>query len=94
MMLSGGRDGREPGPDVVVADLQLPGLSGVDLVRAMRAHDQWRAMPVIMLTGSPSDASRRECFSAGANLYVAKQSLGDNPVSRLREIIDLWRAAA
>lgn len=57
-------------PTLIVADLHLPDGDGLDVVRAARALPA--PLPVIIVTGYPSPASRRQAFEAGAAAYVTK----------------------
>ena len=57
-------------PDVVVLDLRMPGLSGVEVLRRIRK--QWTCLPVIMLSGHGSDQDFETCLSLGAALYHKK----------------------
>ena len=59
-------------PDVVLLDLNLPGLSGMDVLRAMRGDADLRTIPVIVLTTSSRDEDVVEAYRAGANEYVTK----------------------
>lgn len=58
--------GAQP-PDVVVLDLRMPGMSGVDVLRSLRG--QWPGLPVIMLSGHGSDQDFETCLGLGASLY-------------------------
>lgn len=57
-------------PDVVVLDLRMPGLSGVEVLRRIRKG--WPCLPVIMLSGHGSDQDFETCLSLGAALYHKK----------------------
>ncbi|NLW81944.1 MAG: response regulator [Desulfovibrionales bacterium] len=57
-------------PDVVVLDLRMPGISGTDVLRRIRA--QWPGMPVIMLSGHGSDQDFESCMNLGASVYHKK----------------------
>lgn len=56
--------------DAVVLDLALPGTSGLDVLKEIRAH--YPDLPVVMLTGHDDPASRRACLAAGASHFVPK----------------------
>jgi EAL domain-containing protein (putative c-di-GMP-specific phosphodiesterase class I) len=56
--------------DVVVSDINLPGMSGVDLLRAVRARDL--DVPVVLITGAPSLDTATEALALGALQYLAK----------------------
>lgn len=59
-------------PDVVVLDLMIPGIDGLEVCRRMRMHDQTRTIPVIMLTARGNESDQLNGFSAGADDYVTK----------------------
>lgn len=65
---------REPKtqPHVVLLDLYLPKLNGLEVLRTMRAHETTRATHVVMLTSSRSDAHVREALRLGADAYIVK----------------------
>jgi two-component system chemotaxis response regulator CheY len=60
--------------DLVIADVKLPGMNGIDFVRKVRAHDleHVRKVPLVLLTGQTSDAIRSEGMVAGADAVLNK----------------------
>jgi len=61
---------RELSPDLIVLDVMLPGLSGIDVLEAIRADDQLRGTPVVVITAwSHAEA---QAWTAGADRFVAK----------------------
>src|ERR1700739_591171 len=60
---------REWAPDLVITDLMMPGMSGVDVCRAMRSHG---STPVLVLSVRDNDRSKVEALDAGADDYVTK----------------------
>ncbi len=59
-------------PDVVLLDLNLPKLSGMDVLRAIRADERTRLIPVVVLTSSAEDIDLVDGYENGANSYVVK----------------------
>ncbi len=70
--------------DVVVLDINLPGLSGLEVLRGLRARDDPR--PVILLTARDAVADRVAGLDAGADDYLAKPFAMDELVARLRAL--------
>ena len=62
----------EPLPAVVLLDIKLPKLSGIDVLGELRAHDATRILPVVMLTSSDEDRDMIASYRNGANSYVRK----------------------
>ncbi|HYP22778.1 MAG TPA: response regulator, partial [Actinomycetota bacterium] len=63
---------RERLPALAVLDVEMPGLSGLEVTRRLRAEDQTRDMPVILLTSLDGELAVAEGYEAGANDYVTK----------------------
>jgi len=59
-------------PDLVILDVMMPGLNGVDTARTLRADEVLHDIPIIMLTARIADADIEHGFVAGANDYLAK----------------------
>jgi DNA-binding response OmpR family regulator len=56
--------------DVIVSDVWMPGMDGIDVVRAARAHDL--DVAVIVLTGAPSEEVAERALESGAMMYLVK----------------------
>jgi two-component system response regulator len=66
-----GRDLSRP-PALVLLDLNLPRVTGLDVLRAMRADERTRFVPVVVLTSSLEDEDLVESYRLGANSYIRK----------------------
>lgn len=71
-----GRDrfsGREPGnPALVLLDLKMPRVDGLDVLRAIKTDPSLRTIPVVVLTSSREDRDLMESYDLGVNAYVVK----------------------
>ena len=73
-------------PDLIVLDLMLPGMSGLDVCRALRANEKTGGIPVLMLTAKAEEADQVIGFSLGADDYVTKPFSVKVLIQRLRAL--------
>lgn len=59
-------------PTLILLDLKLPKVDGLEVLRQLKAHPQLRTIPVIILTTSDEDADIQKAYSMGANSYIVK----------------------
>ena len=59
-------------PALILMDIQLPGMSGIDALRMLRADERTRGIPVIAVTASAMTQDRQKIMSAGFDAYQAK----------------------
>ncbi len=59
-------------PALLVLDLKLPGISGIDLLHELRGHAATRTLPIVMFSTSNSERDRRRALEAQANAFVVK----------------------
>src|SRR5688500_6999811 len=73
--------------DVAILDLMLPGLSGLEVCRALRADKATASVPIIMLTARAEEADRIMGLELGADDYVAKPFSPNELVARIRALL-------
>ncbi|HEY3566045.1 MAG TPA: response regulator, partial [Casimicrobiaceae bacterium] len=76
----------EQRPDLVLMDIQLPGMNGIDALRVLRADPSTAAIPVIAVTASVMQQDRKMITDAGFDAYVGK------PIN-LKEFLDAVKGA-
>ncbi len=77
----------EDAPDLIVLDWMLPGLSGLELCRRLRASREGRSIPIIMLTARGEETDRIRGLTIGADDYVVKPFSLPELLARIRAIL-------
>ena len=62
----------ENSPKVVLLDLRLPKVDGLEVLRRIKADERTKRIPVVVLTSSKEDRDVAECYSLGVNSYISK----------------------
>ena len=74
-------------PGLIILDLMLPGMSGMELCRRLRHESQTRKTPIIMLTAKTSEADRVAGLDVGADDYIAKPFSVRELLARVRAVL-------
>ncbi|MBN2116625.1 MAG: response regulator [Anaerolineales bacterium] len=77
-------------PQVVLLDLKLPRVDGLEVLRRIRAHEDTRLLPVVILTSSREEQDRLKGYSLGANSYVQKPVDFDQFIGAVRQLGLYW----
>ena len=83
-------DGSDSVPNLIVLDLRLPGMSGLDVLVRIKSDRQLRRTPVVILSSSDEPLEIERCFDAGANAFVTKSPNHDEFCASLSRIADFW----
>jgi two-component system phosphate regulon response regulator PhoB len=78
---------KENAPDLAVIDWMLPGLSGIELIRRLRARPETQALPIIMLTARGEEAERVRGLATGADDYIVKPFSVPELSARVRALL-------
>jgi DNA-binding response OmpR family regulator len=77
----------ENSPGLIILDLMLPGMNGMELCRRLRRENQTRKTPIIMLTAKTSEADRVAGLDVGADDYIAKPFSVRELLARVRAVL-------
>lgn len=78
---------RRTSPDLVVLDLMLPGMDGLEICRALRSDEGFRSLPIIMLTAKGGESDKVAGLELGADDYVTKPFSPRELMARVRALL-------
>ena len=84
-----GRNLDEP-PKVVLLDLKLPRVDGLEVLSAMKSDDRTRTIPVVIVTSSAEDPDMKKAYQLGANSYVIKPVQFDSFIEAMVKVGIYW----
>jgi len=73
--------------NLILTDLNMPYMDGMELIRTLRADPNWSNMPILMVTTENDDAEREKAYSSGVNGYVVKPVTGDTIAQNIKSIL-------
>ena len=83
-------NGHGPRCDLVLLDLNLPGLSGFEVLERIKAIDQLKRVPVVVMSGSSSHEDIDRCYLAGANSYISKPTQLEDILVMAGRLVAYW----
>jgi two-component system cell cycle response regulator DivK len=84
---SGVSTAQDEPPDLILMDVQLPKMSGLDATRQLRADPRTAAVPIIVITSYALSGDAQKAKDAGATAYLAKPYSPRDLLAKIREII-------
>lgn len=79
-----------PRPGLIVLDLKLPRVTGLEVLRQIRANPGLRSLIVVMLTSSASDDDIAKAYDLGVNGYLVKPSALEDLTTMVQALRDFW----
>jgi CheY-like chemotaxis protein len=89
-----GRFAGAPRPQLILLDLNLPAVDGRAVLKAIKAHEDWRRIPVVVLTNSQSEEDVTRAYDLCANCYVPKPLDLDAFLRTVRVLKEFWLTIA
>jgi CheY-like chemotaxis protein len=81
---------RFPMPDLIILDLKMPRMDGLEVLRWLRNHPTFSRIPVVMLSGSGLEKDVDEAYRLGVHSYIQKPADFKDFVRKLGTLIDYW----
>lgn len=79
-----------PSPDLVLLDLNLPKVNGLEVLEAMKADPQLKSVPVIVMSGSDREEDQARAYRLQAAAYLVKPPDKDKYFAAVRSVKELW----
>jgi two-component system chemotaxis response regulator CheY len=74
--------------DVIIADLNMPQMTGLELIKTIRESDCYDKIPILMLTTDTNEEAKSSCIAAGANIFMSKPMPPDLLISEIKRLIE------
>lgn len=84
-------DSKEKGiPRLILLDLKLPGINGLEVLKSLKTHDTTKTIPVVILTSSTEEKDIQTCYHLGVNSYISKPVEFDNFLETMKTLGMYW----
>lgn len=81
---------RDTEPAVILLDLKMPRVSGIEVLRQLKADPRFRRIPVVVMTSSREDQDLHQCYELGVNAYVVKPLTFHEFIESIRTLGTFW----
>jgi CheY-like chemotaxis protein len=85
-----GRHANAARPDLILLDLHMPRMGGMEVLAEIKQHQNWKRIPVVIMTSSSHEKDVLGAYSKHANCYVTKPIDIDEFIDAVRSIEDFW----
>ena len=86
-----GKYARVPAPDLVLLDLRLPKIDGLEVLTEMKQSESLQEIPVVVMTASENEADRTQCHAANVVAYLTKPMDLPKFMTVVEELRDFWK---
>lgn len=83
-------DSKLPNPKLILLDLKLPKINGIEVLRRIKSDPRTRDIPVVVMTSSRQDQDLKECYQLGVNSYLVKPVNFDQFTEVIRQVGFYW----
>jgi len=78
-------------PDLILLDIQMPKLNGIEVLEKIKGDERTRSIPVVVLTSSNQNPNVQRCYELGANSYIVKPIGIENYTEALKRLGIYWQ---
>lgn len=78
----------ETRPDLIVLDVMMPGMTGFDVLKELKANESTATVPIVMLTGVSEKSKIQEAIQSGIDYYVVKPFDFDDLLSKIKQALE------
>lgn len=83
-------DAADPCPGLILLDLNMPGMDGRQTLKLIKQNQQWKKIPVVVLTTSDDERDIKSCYELGANTFIQKPVDFDGLIGAIRRLKEYW----
>ncbi|MEL7239137.1 MAG: response regulator [Planctomycetota bacterium] len=83
-------DDAHPRPNLIYMDMEMPGIGGMETLRRIKASENLKQIPIVMLTGVASDLAMKRAAAFGANSYTVKPADAERLIETVLASSDYW----
>jgi two-component system, chemotaxis family, chemotaxis protein CheY len=76
-------------PDLIVADIQMPKMNGIDFIKTVKKSGYFRDIPVVMLSGIDDNAIKKQCMDAGITKFYRKPFNPNDLLEDIEKILNI-----
>lgn len=84
------KDRQDGNPAVLLLDIKMPRMNGMELLAAIKSNEQFKSIPVVMLTSSREEPDLKRCYELGVNAYVVKPVVFKDFLDAVKHIGVFW----
>ena len=77
-------------PKLILLDIQMPKLNGIEVLKKIRENERTRLTPVVILTSSREDPDIKKCYELGVNSYIVKPVQFENFAEAIKNLGFYW----
>jgi CheY-like chemotaxis protein len=77
-------------PDIILLDLNMPKISGVELLSILKSREEFRHIPTVILTTSNNKKDLEECYRIGVSGYILKPLKYEAYVKKIEQVLSYW----